>query len=230
VPGALGAGYVLQFDSLSAGYGDRAVVDSLTATFRPAELTVIAGPSGTGKSTLVAAMLGFIASTGTLRYGDEIVSGTALRALSSWAGQKPSLSAGTVAENVALGVAPIDGDLLGEALRLASAQSLDPSQILGVNGSGLSVGQAHRVAIARALYRALAQKTPVIVLDEPSAALDEATEAALIAGLAQLSARGYIVVVVSHRDAFLAAADSVVDLTSSVLAADDLDRVQERLS
>jgi len=223
--GTLGAGHVLHLSALSAGYGDRTVVSSLTATFRPGELTVIAGPSGTGKTTLVAALLGFIPSTGTLRYGDEFVDGASLRAYISWVGQKPSLVAGTVAENVALGARTIDPELLGEALRLASASTLAAEQRLGVNGSGLSVGQAHRVAIARAFYRALGHRTPVILLDEPSAALDEATEHALITGLEHLKTLGYIVIVVSHRDAFLAAADSVVDL-----AVVDLSTVQEVLS
>jgi ATP-binding cassette subfamily C protein CydD len=215
----------LHCDSVSAGYGDRTVVDSLTATCRPGELTVIAGPSGTGKSTLVAALLGFIPATGTIRYGDEVVSGASLRALISWAGQKPSLVAGTVAENVALGASEIDAEILREALSVAAATALNPGQVLGVNGSGLSVGQAHRVAIARALYRALVNKSPVILLDEPSAALDEATEKALIGGLIRLSALGFIVIVVSHRDAFLAAADNIIDL--AVVAATGM---QESLS
>jgi ATP-binding cassette subfamily C protein CydD len=135
-----------------------------------------------------------------------------------------------VADNVALGASAIDADVLAEALQLASVAALDRSQVLGVNGSGLSVGQAHRVAIARAIYRALTKKTPVILLDEPSAALDETTERSLINGLTHLATLGYIVIVVSHRDAFLAAADSVVDLAAIELAAVDLSTVQEVLS
>jgi ATP-binding cassette subfamily C protein CydD len=84
--------------------------------------------------------------------------------------------------------------------------------MLGVNGDGLSGGQAQRVAAARAIYRALATECRVLILDEPSSALDADAEAGLLAGLRRLADQGRVVIVVSHRPAVLAAADQLIEL------------------
>jgi ATP-binding cassette subfamily C protein CydD len=201
---------------LTVRYGDRTVVDGLDATFAPGRLTVVAGPSGAGKSSLVAAILGFVPSTGSVVFDGAPVSHEAARDLVAWAGQRPSLMAGTVAANVALGDEDVDDAVLAEALRLAAADLIDPALVLGVGGSGLSGGQAQRVSLARAFYRAIRLQTPVVILDEPSSALDAATEGQLILGLRRLAATGTAVVVVSHRVAVLDAADSVLELRPRV--------------
>ena len=131
---------------------------------------------------------------------------------SAWSGQRPALMAGTVGENIALGASVIDETLLREAMRYAAAELIDPTLVLGEGGSGLSGGQSQRVSLARAFYRALEKGCPVVVLDEPSSALDAATEGELIQGLVRLAATGVAVVVVSHRAALLDAADSTLEL------------------
>jgi ATP-binding cassette subfamily C protein CydD len=209
----------LVIDSFSAGYDGRSVVDALSTQFLPGRMTVIAGPSGTGKSTLISAMMGFTPSTGVIRFNGETMSPMSVRENIAWAGQQPSLMEGTVAENIAMGSASIDEHLLREAMRLASAEFIDPWQRLGVNGQGLSGGQSHRVALARALYRSLERSTPVVILDEPSAALDEATEGELIRGLRHVASLGRVVIVVSHRPAFIDAADSVLELRRGLVMA-----------
>ena len=209
----------LAIEGFSAGYDGRNVVNAVTTQFLPGRMTVIAGPSGTGKSTLVAALLGFTPSTGIVRFGGEVVTAARVRELSSWAGQQPGLMEGTVADNVTIGCARADEHTLREAMRLASAEFIDPWQTLGVNGGGLSGGQSHRVALARALYRALDKSTPIVILDEPSAALDEATEGELIRGLKHVASLGRIVIVVSHRPAFIESADSVLELRRGLVSA-----------
>jgi ATP-binding cassette subfamily C protein CydD len=209
----------LTIESFSAGYDGRSIVDALSTQFLPGRMTVIAGPSGTGKSTLIAAMMGFTPSTGVVRFNGEVVEPARVRELTAWAGQQPSLMEGTVAENIAMGSTSIDEHILRQAMRLASAEFIDPWQKLGVSGNGLSGGQSHRVALARALYRALKLSTPVVILDEPSAALDEATEGELIRGLKHVASLGRVVIVVSHRPAFLDAADSVLELRRGLVMA-----------
>jgi ATP-binding cassette subfamily C protein CydD len=184
--------------------------------WRPGELAVLAGPSGVGKSTLVSALQGFLRFEGRITLGGELLTpetsgNSALsRSWLAWAGQHPGLFAGTIAGNVALGEADADPAVLAQALAWAGAADLDPTHILGVQGSGLSGGQAQRVAVARAIYRSQIRGCPVVILDEPSSALDSEAEDALLTGLRALADTGRIVVVVSHRPAVLQAADQVL--------------------
>jgi ATP-binding cassette, subfamily C, bacterial CydD len=190
------------------------------AAWHPAELVAVAGPSGAGKSTLLAALAGFLPFAGRITLGSSDVTAGA-RDWLAWAGQRPGLLSGTIADNVTLGDASVDPMLLTRALTLAAAAELDPATRLGVAGAGLSGGQAQRVAVARAIYRALAHGCPVIALDEPSSALDETTEAALVDGLRRLAGEGRIVIVVSHRPAVLAAATQTLrmgEVTANVPA------------
>lgn len=218
VPAVAPHGAALRIDGLAIRRGDRQIVDGFSASFEPGAVTVLSGRSGAGKSSIIAAIQGF------LPYEGEIVlaaadDGSGARELTAadiaWCGQTPGLAAGTVADNVALGSrlsvherAP----LVRASLRLASAAAIDPALELGVAGSGLSGGQAQRVAIARAFYRRAELRTPVLILDEPSSALDAATEADVIASLRSAAADGAIVIVISHREAVIAAADRVASL------------------
>ena len=205
----------LAITGLRVAYGERVVVDEFTASFEPGRLSVLAAPSGAGKSSIVAAVLGFVPFEGTVSYAGSPVSPAQARDLVAWSGQRPSLVAGTVASNVALGETP-DPELVAEAMRYAAAELIDPALVLGVGGAGLSGGQSQRVAIARAIYRTLSQQTPVVILDEPTSALDLATEGEVIRGLLELAATGRAVIVVSHRDAVLAASDTIVEVRPRV--------------
>ncbi|WP_104139208.1 thiol reductant ABC exporter subunit CydD [Cryobacterium sp. Y62] len=215
-PGGLGAGS-LRLVGVSIRRGDTVVIDRLDAEFAAGEISVLRGVSGVGKSTLVAALLGFVPLTGEVTLGDVAVTAGPSRPWLAWAGQRPGLFRGTVAENVALGtVSAGQGtrtvNLVAQALDWAGAAQLSPTTVLGVNGDGLSGGQAQRVAAARAVYRALATECQVVILDEPSSALDADAEAGLLAGLRRLADMGRVVIVVSHRPAVLAAADHVIEL------------------
>ena len=203
---------VLRFESVTIRRGTDAPVHDFSAVFRPGELTVVVGPSGAGKSTLVAALQGFVPFDGRILLdGAEQATGTP-RPWLAWAGQRPGLFQGTIADNLALGDASVDPGTVRRSLESAGAGDLDPATVLGVAGEGLSGGQAQRVAAARAIYRAETHDCAVVVLDEPSSALDEAAEAALVAGLRRLTTSGRIVIVVSHRPALRDAADQIVAL------------------
>jgi len=207
----VGAG--LAVTGLTVSYGDVVAVENFSATFAAGSLTLLSGPSGAGKSTIVAALNGFLPASGSIAVdGRQIASDrvTDDRAWLAWAGQKAGLIFGTVAENVALGDAQPDEALVRRSLARAASPGLDPRLELGVGGSGVSGGQAQRVAIARALYRLESRGCRVLVLDEPSSALDHATEARLIESLREVARAGVAVVVISHRQAFLTAADAVV--------------------
>jgi ATP-binding cassette subfamily C protein CydD len=210
----------LRLTDVSVDYGRGAVLAPISAEFAPGRLTVIAGPSGAGKSSLLGAVLGFAPHTGTVELGGMPVrSSTEERPWLAWTGQRPSLVVGSVADNVALGSDPVDAVRVRHALNLAAAPEISPDLSVGVAGAGLSGGQAQRVGIARAIYRTLDRRCPVLLLDEPSSALDHDTEARLLDGLRALADGGTAVVIVSHRAAVIGRADAVVRVEPMILAA-----------
>lgn len=201
----------IRFSEVSVRYEGRAAVDRFSAVIHPGRLTVLAGPSGSGKSTLLAALLGFVPFDGTIEIGGvSTAAGRRLR--TAWAGQGAALLEGTITSNVALGVPQPDVALVRRALNLAALDQLDPETPVTATGTGLSGGQAERVVAARAIYRGLARWCPVLVFDEPSAALDSRAETELLRGLRSLADEGFTVLIVSHRPAVIAAADEHIDL------------------
>ncbi|UQX02049.1 thiol reductant ABC exporter subunit CydD [Streptomyces sp. RerS4] len=194
----------------------------------PGECVALTGPSGSGKSTLLGVLLGFVTPTsGRVRIGDTDLADLSLeqwRERIAWVPQRPHLFAGTIAENVRL-ARPGAGDADVEAaLRDAGAWEFVaalPGGVLtplGEGGVGLSAGQRQRLALARAF---LADR-PVLLLDEPTAALDGETEAAVVDAVRRLAV-GRTVLLVVHRPALLAVADRVVAVAEG-------DRVAEGVS
>lgn len=185
----------------------------------PGTVTLIEGPSGAGKSSVFAALRGAVAFDGDARLNDTPVDTLSPATWLAWAGQHPGLIGGTIAENVALGDDETDAasrrDLVRRALAVAQADALDPDQELGVQGAGVSGGQAQRLAVARAVFRHLRGRAPVIALDEPSSALDAATEAALWHGIRGLADDGATVLLISHRRSAREIADRVVTLSAT---------------
>ena len=198
---------VLEVRGLSVLYGDVVALESLDVSFEVGRVTAVVGPSGIGKSTLLAALRGGIEHAGTIAWR---ATGLApVRAETAWSGQAPGLLSGTVAANVALGD-DIDVAAVVDALGLVGARDIDPGADLGSGGDGLSGGQAQRVALARAVYRLGRHGARLLLVDEPTSALDRETEAVLVAGLRTIAGRGVAVVVVTHRVAVQEAADAIV--------------------
>ena len=211
---------VIEADRLTVHHPGRAraALPEVSFRLRPGETLAVTGPSGAGKSTLLHTLLGLTAPTsGSLRVG-----GVDLAALDpadwhrqcAWLPQRPHLCAGTVADNVRLARPDASDAAVRAALRAAGAADLDPDRRLGEGGSGLSAGQRQRVGLARVL---LADR-PVLLLDEPTAALDGDTEHTVLATLRRLAA-DRTVVLVTHRPALLALADRVLHLGGGTAAA-----------
>ncbi|TYL51060.1 thiol reductant ABC exporter subunit CydD [Agromyces mariniharenae] len=202
------AGLVIR--DLRVRRGDRVVLDGFDLQARPGDVIAITGESGSGKSSIFAALLGFAGADGAVRLdGRTLASGD--RSSIAWAGQTPALVAGTVADNVRLGDEHADPALLARALDLAGVD-LPPEQRLGPSGGGLSGGQAQRVATARAIHRLLARDARLLLLDEPGSAQDPEREARLAGRLRELAADGRVVLVTTHRSTLAEAADRTIDL------------------
>ncbi len=200
----------LSVDALSHTYPDAQAPALAPVGFdlHPGELMVVTGPSGCGKTTLLNALMGFIAPTA----GRVLVDGAALDAASrreriAWVGQTPGMISGTIADNVRLGDPDADDAAVRQALRQAGGGSLDPARGVGDDGEGLSAGERRRVAVARALLWVASGRADLLVLDEPTAGLDEGTETALLDAL-----DGVTTLAVSHRPAVIARADRVLTL------------------
>jgi ATP-binding cassette subfamily C protein CydD len=202
-------------DGVTVSYPGRtapALADA-SLLIRPGEMVVLAGPSGCGKSTLLAVLLGLVQpSSGRVlvdRLGLDEIDLATWRAQTAWVPQRPALLSGTVADNVALGQQETDIDCVRAALLVAGAAELDPGRRVGDLGVGLSAGQQRRVGLARALLRIQTGQARLLLLDEPTAGLDAATERVILDGLREL---GVTVVVVAHRTSVFARADRVVQL------------------
>ncbi|WP_416518664.1 thiol reductant ABC exporter subunit CydD [Streptomyces achromogenes] len=227
--GAVPAG-ALAFEDVGVRYPGRSsdAVTGVSFRVEPGETVALVGPSGAGKSTLLSVLLGFVRPTGgRVRVGDADLAGLDLaewRSRIAWVPQRPHLYAGTIAENVRLARPGADDDAVRRALRDAGAWEFVAAlpdgveTVLGEDGAGLSAGQRQRLALARAF---LADR-PVLLLDEPTAALDGATEADVVAAVRRLAA-GRTVLLVVHRPALLEVADRVVRLGGAEVAKPPVD-------
>ncbi|GAA1970312.1 thiol reductant ABC exporter subunit CydD [Catenulispora subtropica] len=183
------------------GRSEPALAD-FSLTVAPGECVALVGASGAGKSTVLKAVLGFVtAEAGTAAAGGPV----------AWLPQHPHLFAGTVGENVRLARPQAGEAEVWAALRAAGAADFVAalpgglSARIGERGHGLSAGQRQRLALARVF---LADR-PVVLLDEPTAALDAAGEAEVVASVRRLVA-GRTAIVVAHRTALAEVADRVV--------------------
>ncbi|MFI9422060.1 thiol reductant ABC exporter subunit CydD [Streptomyces achromogenes] len=227
--GAVPAG-ALAFEDVGVRYPGRSsdAVTGVSFRVEPGETVALVGPSGAGKSTLLSVLLGFVRPTGgRVRVGGADLAGLDLaewRSRIAWVPQRPHLYAGTIAENVRLARPGADDGAVRRALRDAGAWEFVAAlpdgvdTVLGEDGAGLSAGQRQRLALARAF---LADR-PVLLLDEPTAALDGATEADVVAAVRRLAA-GRTVLLVVHRPALLAVADRVVRLGGAKVAKPPVD-------
>lgn len=208
----------IELNELTLGYGDddREVVSGLSMQCRPGELTVVRGRSGCGKSTVAAALVGTL----PVRSGEILWNRRRQRPATgqiAFAPQRPYLFATSIAENLRIAQPDATDRQLWEVLQQVGLDELVAELPRGLEtdvaeaGESLSGGERHRLAVARALLR----PAPVVVLDEPSAQLDEETEARLIEALRRRRNQSTIVVF-THRRAFFDAADHLVELDSTV--------------
>jgi thiol reductant ABC exporter CydD subunit len=219
------AGAEIELEGLTVHYPGRSrpALQAVSMRIEPGEVVAVTGPSGCGKSTLLTVLLGFVApASGTVRVGDRSLGELdpdAWRAKVSWLPQRPHIFAASIGENIRLGRYDATED---QVWRAAVAAGLAPvlgrrpdglQTMVGEGGVGISAGERQRMALARVFLR----QAPLVLLDEPTANLDGATEAEVVEAIRALS-RAATVIVVAHRPALVALSDRVVDLSPDSVA------------
>ena len=219
-PGAVpfqGPAPTLRLEGVGFGYPGRQVLSGVDFEVRKGEITALLGPTGSGKSTLALLMLRLLdPDQGRITLDGQDLRGftvESVRRATSLGTQENSLFSGTIADNIRIGRPGASDAEVAEAARVACLDSLVSALPEGfqtpVGGRALelSTGQRQRLVIARALLKA----TPILVLDEPTASLDPATERTLVDNL-KAWAKDRTVVIITHRMSTAACADQVVIL------------------
>jgi thiol reductant ABC exporter CydD subunit len=191
------------------------VLPELDLRLRRGEVVALVGPSGVGKSTVAAVLLGLCRPD----RGRVTVDGRDLGTLDpdwwhrqvGWLPQRPTMFRGTIRDNIALADPLASAERVAEAARLAGVAEfvgelrLGYETRIGAGGRGLSAGEQRRIALARALLR----DAPLLVLDEPTANLDPETAAVVTDAIGRVAA-GRAVLVVEHRPDLVPADRTVV--------------------
>ena len=206
----------VRFDDVHFRYAaGREALAGVSFDIAAGERVALVGPSGAGKTTVASLLLGFVRPT----TGRILVNGQDLTALDpddwrrhlAWVPQSPRLFAGSIRDNICLGQPDADDAAVREAAAHAFAAEFIEAlpagydTHVGERGAGLSGGQIQRIALARAFLR----DARLVVLDEATASLDPASEAAVQRAVDAL-AEGRTILVIAHRLATVRDADRIL--------------------
>ena len=211
------------FDRVSFGYNkDEPVLHEVSFAIEPGQVVGIVGPTGSGKSTVLSLLPRFYDPLlGHIRIDGIDVADYRLAVLRSQIGfvlQDTMLFPGTIRDNIAYGRPEATDDEIIAAAKVANADEfisrmpLGYDAVVGERGDTLSGGQRQRIAIARAVIR----NSPILVLDEPTAALDTESESLVIEALRRLM-KGRTVIMIAHRLSTLVDADKIIVLKDGVV-------------
>lgn len=208
------------FDNVTFRYGLRKFVfDNFNLTIQKGRTTAIVGESGSGKTTLISLLQNiYPIQRGKIKIGDYDIgriTNKSLREKVSVVPQQLELFAGTVIENIALGVTNPDMQRVVEVIKKLGLenfiddlpQGLDTR--IGEHGTSLSGGERQRLAIARAVYR----NPEIILFDEATSSLDTLAEKDVKQVIKQLASEGKTIVIIAHRLSTVHDADTIVTLS-----------------
>lgn len=210
----------IKLDRVSFGHpGAGLVLDEAEAELPAGRLIAIMGPTGTGKSTLTYLLQKHLSPrTGRITIGKadlKEISANSLRENIATLSQEPLLLSGSIRDNIVLHRPDADDAAVADACRMASLSELLARLPRGLqtsvadDGATLSGGEKQRICLARAILK----RPSILLLDEPTSAVDDQTEQALCQALRGLVAeRGITVIAITHRQALADAADLILRL------------------
>jgi ABC-type multidrug transport system fused ATPase/permease subunit len=214
----------IEFDHIAFGYDPaNPILTDLSLKIRPGQFVGIVGPTGSGKSTVVSLIPRFYdVQGGTVHIDGQDVRKYKLKHLRNQIGyvlQDTVLFRGTIFENIAFGRPAATKEQVIEAAKLANAHDFIMAMPLGYDtpvgerGLTLSGGQRQRIGIARVMIR----NSPILLLDEPTAALDSESEKLVIDALEKLM-EGKTVIAIAHRLSTIRDADLIAVIQGGVVA------------
>jgi len=213
---------MLNIENINVGYEGTTVLHAINAQFEPGTLTALVGPNGTGKSSLLKAMAGLIPSEGAVRLGDTSLSpNKRLEAIAYMPQDTGAQSSLTVLEVVLLGRLRSLGLRVGDDIRAQAVAALKRFKLEDFQNraiGALSGGQRQLVFLAQSLFR----RPDVLLLDEPTAALDLRHQLVVLERIVETCHASGMIAVAAMHDLTLAArfADRIVFLHDGNVAAD----------
>jgi ABC-type multidrug transport system fused ATPase/permease subunit len=214
----------IEFENIVFGYNkDARVLRGVSFKVSAGEMIGVVGPTGSGKSTIVSLIPRFYdPNSGRVTIDGHDLRDIKLRDLRSqiaYVLQETVLFRGSVADNIAYGKGTATRDEIVASAKLANADEFISQMpqgydtLVGDRGDTLSGGQRQRIGIARAIIR----DNPVLILDEPTAALDSESEKLVMDALTKLM-KGRTVITIAHRLSTIRQADKIIVLTQGALA------------
>ena len=216
----------IRVDRAGVDYGTTAVLHEQTLVIEPGSVTAIVGPNGTGKTSLLLLLLGLIEpNRGAVTYGGiarDQIDMEQFRRQVGYLPQSPFLFSDSIEENILAGRVDVTEAAMAHAVRAAVLEPVIAAAPQGLqtyladHGHRLSGSERQRLALARAL----ASQTDLLILDEPTNHVDEATRRVLIDRVIRKRPTGQTIVVATHDPEIIAAATTVYDVALGRMFAD----------
>lgn len=208
----------IEFNAISFAYpGKKILFENFSLSIKTGAKIAIVGPSGAGKTTLLHLLMGFLpVVSGAITINQQNLQSLSLidwRKNISYLGQMPQLFSGTIRDNIVLANPKASETELYQALEKSGSTAFVAQLPAGLDtfiaeqNYGLSGGQAQRLALARVFIA----NRPIVILDEPTASLDEATEQQIVTAIKKYLA-DKTVIMVSHRPMILTIATQIIEL------------------